>query len=210
MDEGKPLDNLADFGLVRNSDGTYTVDLKKYPQWAPLDSRLFLFTDPDVFEGYVPILQARGFRDSDLLAVRTYLATHDPRQFMLPGARSLADSFVPRVRLRDKAGRATDMQEARAYFYQKRRIEDEGQRRWALGLLDTLDRQRQRILASFFDEFGSKQRYGVPSEPFEVALEAQVNSLRSGEYLDLIARDEMQVQRALTERAEKLLGGQQR
>jgi hypothetical protein len=211
MDEGKPLDNLAEFGLVRKDDGTYTVDLKKFPQWMLLDSRLFIFTDPDVFEGCVPILKARGFRDSDISAVRKYLATHDPRQLMLPGSKTLADTFAARVRQRDKAGLSTDMQEARAYFYQKRRIQDEGQRQWALGLIDTLDKQRQRILSSFFDEFGaSQQTYGLPSEPFDAVLEAQVATLRSGEYQKLISHEEQDIQRALADRAQELLGGQQK
>jgi hypothetical protein len=128
---------------------------------------------------------------------------------MLAEAKPLANTFAARVKQRDKARLPTDLAEARAYFYQKRRIEDEGQRRWAVGLLDALDKQRQRILASYFEELEAKQQYGVPSEPFDVVLEREVDRLRSGEYLQLIATEETQIQHALSERAEKLNGGEQ-
>lgn len=35
-----------------------------------------------------------------------------------------------------------------AFVYQRHRNSQEAQRAWAVGLLDTLDRQRQRILVS--------------------------------------------------------------
>jgi hypothetical protein len=209
MDEGKRLRNMDAYGLIANTDGTYTVDLKKFPQWAPLDTRLDVLTDPDVLEGYEPILKARGFRDSDLAAMRDYLATHDNQQLTLPDSKQLADSFAQRIHQRDAAGLPTDLEEARAFRYQLAKVRFEGNRQWALGLLDTLDNQRQRILASFFEEFSSgKRMFGVPSEPLEKRLEQDVERIRSGAYLQLIADEQAQINKNVAERMQKLNGGQ--
>ena len=79
MDEKTPLKDLDAFGLVARPDGRYAVDLHEYPQWEPLDSRLHRLTNEEVVESYVPALKARGFRDEDIDALRTYLANNDPR-----------------------------------------------------------------------------------------------------------------------------------
>jgi hypothetical protein len=209
MDEGKPLRNMDAFGLIANGDGTYTVDLQKFPQWAPLDSRLQVFANQDVLESYEPILKARGFRDSDLAAMRDYLAKHDNQQLTLADSKALADSFAQRVRQRDATGLPTDLEEARAFRYQLAKIRADGDRRWALGLLDTLDNQRQRILASFFEEFSAgKRMFGAPSESLEQRLEQDVERLRSGAYRQLIEEEEAQINKNIAERMEKLNGGQ--
>jgi hypothetical protein len=210
MDEGRPLGDLSEFGLVGNPDRTYTVDLKKFPQWAPLDSRLYVLTAPDLLESYVPALKARGFTDADVGTLRAYVATHDPRQLMIAEGKSLADSFARRVRQRDAAGLPADMEEARAFWYQKARIRAEGERQWAVGLLDGLDQQRQRILASYFEELDARQSFGAPTEPFQQTLQREVARIRSGEYLQLIAYEEAQIRQDLANRAEKLSGGQQK
>lgn len=210
MDESHPLGDLSEFGLVATPNRTYTVDLKKFPQWAPLDSRLYALTNPDLLESYVPALKARGFTDADVGTVRTYVATHDPRQLMIAEGKVLADTFAKRLRQRDAAGLPTDMEEARAFWYQKARIRAEAERQWAIGLLDGLDKQRQRILASFFEELDAKQSFGAPTEPFQQTLEREVARIRSGEYLQLIAYEETQIQQDMADRAEKLIGGQQK
>jgi hypothetical protein len=210
MDEGRPLGDLSEFGLIGDSNRAYTVDLKKFPQWAPLDSRLYVLTNPDLLESYVPALKARGYRDADVDTLRTYVAAHDPRQLMIAEGKSLADTFAKRVRQRDAAGLPTDMEEVRAFWYQKAKIRAEGERQWAVGLLDGLDQQRQRILASFFEELDAKQSFGVPTEPFQQTLEREVARLRSGEYLQLIAYEETQIQQDMANRTEKLIGGQQK
>ena len=79
MDEKTPLKGLDAFGLVAKPDGKYVVDLRAFPQWEPLDSRLHKLRNEEVVESYVPALKARGFRDEDVGALRTYLANNDPR-----------------------------------------------------------------------------------------------------------------------------------
>jgi hypothetical protein len=209
MDEGRPLNNLAAFGLVAKPDGQYTIDLRAFPQWDPLDARLFLLSNADVLESYAPALEARGFRDADVNALRTYVATHDARQISHPEGKQLFESYAKRLQKRQAAGQPLNFEEVMAFRFQKDSIRLEAERQWAVGLLDALDEQRQRILASFFDELKSERVFGAPSEPLTATLEKEVAPLLSGEFTRNIAADESRVRQDIQRRAEKLIGGQQ-
>jgi hypothetical protein len=209
LDEGRRLDDLSAFGLIAQPDGSYTVDLKKFPQWDPLDGRLTVFLNLDVLESYVPVLKARGFRDEDVEALRTYVSTHDPRQLTYAEGKPLVDSFAKRVQKRAASRQQPDPEEVMAYRYQKDRIKREARRQWAVGLMDGLDKQRQRILVSFFDEQESERTFGVPTEPFSATLQEEVQPLITGEYAQKISEDELKLTREMAKRTEKLNGGQQ-
>lgn len=210
MDEAVPLTDLADFGLIENPDGSYRVDLQKYPQWEPLDSRLHLLTNPEVFESCVPALKARGFRDADLDALRGYVATYDPQLDEISEGRPLLDTFAKRLKSRQAAKRALDLNEVMAYRYQKASLKQEVNRQWAVGLLDAFDNQRQYILVSFFEEeLASTLAFGVPSEPFVKTLESEAQLLTSGAYVLQLALAESDLQKEKARRAEKLMEGQQ-
>jgi hypothetical protein len=209
MDEGRRLDNLSGFGLIAKPDGQYSIDLKEFPQWDPLDARLFLLSNLEVFESYLPALKARGFRDTDVEAVRAYVGTHDPRQISYPAGKQLFESFAKRLQKRKAAGQPLDFEEILAFRYQKDSIRLEAERQWAVGLLDALDDQRQRILASFFDELKSERVFGVPPEPLNATLEKEVAPLVSGEYARSIVSHEAELRRDIQQRTEKLIGGQQ-
>jgi hypothetical protein len=208
LDEGVPLDDLAKYGLVVKADGTHSINLKQFPQWEPLDSRLFVLSNPAVFESTIPALKARGFADGDVDALRAYLAAHDPSVMTHEQASQLVHGFAQRLKLGKKTGRALNLQEVMTYRYQKSNIRAEAKRQWAIGLLDALDPQRQRILASLLEEFESELMFGKPAEPIDQTLEKEAQPLISGEYVQLLARDATQIRQDMTQRAEKLMGGQ--
>ncbi len=91
----------------------------RIPQWEPLDSRLTILTNPEIVESYVPALKARGFRDEDVDALRTYLANNDPRLTVYAEGRQLVDTFAKRLQAQRKAGQKLNLQEVLAYRYQK-------------------------------------------------------------------------------------------
>jgi hypothetical protein len=210
LDERVPLQDLSAFGLVAQADGAYVVDLRKFPQWEPLDTRLYLLTNPEVLESYEPALKARGFRDEDIRALRTYLATHDPRLRIHSEGRQLVDTFAKRLQGRRQAGQPLNLEEVLAYRYQKASLKAEVERQWAVELLDALDAQRQRILASFFDEFDSSLTLGSPTAPLGQALEQEVQPLVSGEYVQMLTSEEAQLRQDVERRAVKLMEGEQR
>lgn len=207
MDERVPLRDLATYGLIAAADGTYAVDLKTFSQWEPLDSRLHILTNPEVVESCVPALQARGFREEDLNALRRYLATHDPQLARQSEGRQLIETFATRLVAQRQAGRQLNLQEVLAYRYQKASIKAEAERQWAIGLLDSLDRQRQRILVSYLDEFRSELTFGAPTDSFAATLQSEAQPILSGDYVGMLAADEARVRQDLERRAQKLNGG---
>lgn len=207
MDEGTPLGNLGDFGLVARADGSYVIDLQEFPQWDPLDSRLHVLANPEVVESWVPALRVRGFREEDLTALRTYLATHDPQLATQSEGKQLIETFAKRLRAQRQGGRPLNLQEVLAYRYQKASIKAEAERQWAIGLLDSLDRQRQRILVSYLDEFRSELTFGAPTDSFAATLQSEAQPILSGDYVGMLAADEARVRQDLERRAQKLNGG---
>ena len=210
MDERTPLKDLDAFGVVARPDGTYHVDLHAFPQWEPLDSRLHRLTNPEILESYLPALKARGFRDEDLTALQTYVATHDPKVDLHTQGRQLVDTFAKRLQAQRKAGQRLNLQEVLAYRYQKTSLRTEAERRWAVGLMDALDRQRQRILVSFLDEFQAEMVFGASQDDLAATLEQEAQPIVSGEYVQILTTEEAQLRRDMERRTEKLSGGEQR
>ena len=210
MDERTPLKDLDAFGVVARPDGTYHVDLHAFPQWEPLDSRLHRLTNPEILESYLPALNARGFRDEDLTALQTYVATHDPKVDLHTQGRQLVDTFAKRLQAQRKVGQRLNLQEVLAYRYQKTSLRTEAERRWAVGLMDALDRQRQRILVSFLDEFQAEMVFGASQDDLAATLEQEAQPILSGEYVQILTTEEAQLRRDMERRTEKLSGGEQR
>ena len=210
MDEKTPLKGLESFGLVAKPDGSYTVDLHAFPQWEPLDSRLHRLTNQEILESYLPALKARGFRDEDLTALQTYVATHDPKVDLHTQGRQLVDTFAKRLQAQRKVGQRLNLQEVLAYRYQKTSLRTEAERRWAVGLMDALDRQRQRILVSFLDEFQAEMVFGASQDDLAATLEQEAQPILSGEYVQILTTEEAQLRRDMERRTEKLSGGEQR
>jgi hypothetical protein len=210
MDENMPLKDLEAFGLLAREDGTYRVDLHAFPQWEPLDSRLYLLTNPQTLESSVPALKARGFTDKDVSALRTYLATHDPRLALHTQGRQLVDTFAKRLQAQRKVGQPINLQEVLAYRYQKSRLRAEAERRWAVGLMDSLDLQRQRILVSFLDEFQAEITFGVPSDALDATLEQEAQPIVSGEYAQILTTEEAHLRQDMERRTEQLDAGESR
>jgi hypothetical protein len=208
LDERMQVVDLAAFGLEAQPDGSHSVDLRKFPQWEPLDDRLHLLADPEVLQAYAPVLKARGFRDEDLIRLRTYVATHDPRLQIHAQGRELVDTFAKRLQAGRNAGQSLNLEEVLAYRYQKASLKAEIGRQWAVGLLDALDAQRQRILASFFfDEFESSLTLGAPTESLGDALEHEAQPIISGEYVQVLGTQEAELRQDAARRAEKLMEG---
>jgi hypothetical protein len=154
---------------------------------------------------------ARGFRDQDIDALRTYLANNDPRAAMYAEGRQLVETFARRLQAQRKAEPKLNVQEVLAYRYQKSLVRAEAQRSWAVGLMDTLDRQRQRALASFLDEgFQSELMFGGADESFEETLQQEALPILSGEYARIITSEEAQLRQRMQRRAEKLMEGERR
>lgn len=211
MDEKVPLKDLDVFGLVAKPEGRYAVDLSSFPQWEPLDSRLNKLRSEEVVASYVPALEARGFRPEDIGALQTYLANNDPDTAIYSEGRQLVETFARRLQGQRKAGQKLNLQEVLAYRYQKSMLRAEARRRWAVGLMDALDKQRQRALVSFLDEgFQSEMLFGAASGPIDATLEQEAQPILSGEYAEIITSEEVRLRQRMQRRSQKLMEGELR
>jgi len=184
IDAATPLKELEEFGLISNGDGSYSIDLIRFPHWYPLDARMKMLRNPGGLAFHVEELRIRGFRDQDISALREYLAKMDPERGRNADAISRADSFVARIKARKDAPGGIERAELRALLYQQHRSAAEASRAWAVGLLDCLDPQRQRILESYLLEWHTTTTIAA-SKPAdrEANLEELERQLLSGEYV---------------------------
>ena len=157
--------------------------------------------DPDSREKTFEALRQRGFREADVLALLEHLERNNPNLLVLEETVPLTESFAARTRKRTEAGRSFDEAEKSAYEYQLNKSSAEAIRSWAAGVLDVLDRQRQRILESYLT---LELSYYLTAFPTATVADKErlEDSLLSGEY---VANHEQQLHEARrwTQRSEK-------
>lgn len=203
IDQRESLDELADYGIARMADGSYSVDLKRFPQWDSLDQRMKTLLDLGSLDETMPALKQRGFRDSDIGALREYLKHHNPDLAVIAESAPLTESFALSVKERAAGGQRLSFAEMMAYSYQTARSVNEVYRTWALGVLDSLDHQRQRVLVSYLME--AKRRVSISGgdpEATQASLRYLEGFLLSGEYVRA-TEDQIRAIQAQQEKAER-------
>jgi hypothetical protein len=153
IDERVPLPELEELGIKAKGDGSYSID-ERLGQWRSLADNLVLLKEANMASGLEAVLLARGFRPDDYVALRTYIDGHDLKREREQRQLALAISTSKMAKKLQKLKRLDDNFMA-SYFYQKAWDAAETDRRWASGLLDALEPQAQRILASYFGEMTS-------------------------------------------------------
>ena len=192
LDEGQALGDeaeLAQFGLVKRPDGSYLVQTKKFPQWKSLDRRLLWFTNEEAIEGFLPALQARGFRPDDIDVLREYVRTHDVAAAMFPEQKELMQTFAQRAA-------SASREDVLAYVYQSNRLRREYERRWAVGLLDAVTPQSRRALTSYLlEEWPEEVVFGAPDSIVDARVAETLSLFHSGEYQRLLDKQEAELSR---------------
>jgi hypothetical protein len=102
-----------------------------------------------------PLLISRGFRESDIAAVRNYVETHDLKAATSARTLPIAISFSKVVKKYDKIRRPVGKDLVFAFLYQRDKVGAEARRAWSEGLIHVLDDQRVRVLHSYFAEMES-------------------------------------------------------
>jgi hypothetical protein len=99
---------------------------------------------------------------------------------------SLVDSFAKSVQRGTASNEKLGTDKMLDYLYQNRRIMEEAKRAWTLGLLDSLDAQRQRILESFLSEVDRAGAMAVAPDDIEGATRWMGDAIASGEHQRLL------------------------
>jgi hypothetical protein len=168
IDVKRPLGDLSAVGLEAQPDGSYRVDYNANPQWNEPGRFPSVWLPSVDWAGLGQQLIERGFRPEDVATLREYVATHDAGQVAQTRALPLAISFSRVVKKFDRIKRPVDDALVLSYLYQLKKIQTEATREWAVGLLNSVDAQRGRILLAYFSEMTatsiwapSDQRAGI-------------------------------------------------
>jgi hypothetical protein len=180
VDDRLPLDDLSAIGLVKREDGGIEIDLNAFPQWSSFTDTLVAMMPTMNYDLAGPLLINRGFRESDIAAIKTYLATHDPRAAAAAKTLPIAISFSRVIKKYDRLKLAVSKDLVYSFIYQREKAEALAQREWAAGLLRGLDPQRVRVLHSFFDEMTRVSVWG-PSDT-EAGIEGVLALMRLPDY----------------------------
>ncbi len=163
LEDKRPMEDLSSIGLVKDGNGGIRIDYNAFPQWQPFSETLASMMPALSMDTLGPLLVNRGFRESDVAAVRNYIATHDLRAATSASTLPVAISFSKVVKKYDKVKLPVGKDLVFSYLYQREKADAEARRAWSEGLLKQLDDQRVRILHSYFAELGGTG-YWVPSD----------------------------------------------
>jgi len=154
LEDKRPLEDLSALGLEKYENG-FRIDYNAFPQWQPFPEKLASLMPTMSMDIAGPQLLARGFRENDLAALRSYLETHDLKAETSARTLPMAISFSKAVKKYDKVKRPVGKDIAFSFLYQRSKAETEVRRAWAEGLIRVLDDQRVRALHSYFSEIQS-------------------------------------------------------
>jgi hypothetical protein len=152
IDARKPLPELEAAGFAAQDDGSYLIDTTRHLEWRPLNQSLLSFTNAGFLDSIADVLIARGFRPADIDVVSRYVSEHDLKRARDESRLAITLSAGKMARKRQKLKLPVDDRFMWSYVYQRARAIEEVERRWAEGLLNSLEPQSQRVLASFFAE----------------------------------------------------------
>ena len=154
LEEKRPLEDLSAVGLVKYESG-FSIDYRLFPQWNPFPEVLTDLVPTMRMDVVGPQLIARGFRESDIAALQSYVEAHNLKLETSAKTLPLAIGFSKIVKKYDKVKRPAGKDLVFSYLYQRGKVETEVRRAWSEGLVRALDDQRMRILHSYFSEMQS-------------------------------------------------------
>ena len=141
-------------------DGGFRIDYNAFPQWQPFPEVLASMVPTWSMDSVGPLLVNRGFRGSDVAALKNYVETHDLKAATSARTLPIAISFSKVVKKYDKIKRPVGKDLVFSYLYQRGKAEAEARRAWSEGLIRTLDDQRVRVLHSYFAEMPGHRLLG--------------------------------------------------
>jgi hypothetical protein len=169
LEDGRPLDDLSALGLEKKVEGGFRIDLNAFPQWKPFFDVLASMMPALSLETLGPLLINRGFRESDVDAIRNYIETHDVKAAASARTLPIAISFSKVVKKYDRIKRPVGKDVVFSYIYQRNKADAEARRAWSEGLLQQLDDQRVRILHSYFAEMKATSSWSASDAEAGVA-----------------------------------------
>ena len=198
LDRGVLNDALAEFGITSKGDGSYNVDLKRYPQWYPLQITLSSILSPGGRDHSLEYLKSRGLSDADVQSLRAYLEanpypTHEGGVSPITQGQ-LAESFAVRVQAKQSRGQRLQRADTMSFVYQRFRLMEEQSRTWGLALFKSVDPHSWQILETIaLENQGGMSMSGSDQERYLAEME---QGFVNGEILHRIQAEKLRQQEA--------------
>jgi hypothetical protein len=151
LEEGKPLGDLTELGVNDHGEGSFSIDLERFPEWQPLESAAALYG----FEWRswtAPELRKLGFSEEEMQRLKDYLDANDPERAAFIECRPLLEGFLNVVLTRHRAHGSLDPALMESYAYQRTRCRYEAGRVWLVGPFDQLPVRQQELLFTMLDQ----------------------------------------------------------
>jgi hypothetical protein len=191
IDRRLPMPQLAEFGMVMDENGVYSVDFAEHPEWFPMEDRMWMYLTGNAYRFTREQLRQRGFREEDIQVLDEYLSAHDVDATQAAAHLELTLDFGEQINKAIKRGRTTARAGVVSFTYQCDRTRREVTRTWAIGAFDVLDLQRQRILESFMmEQVGSRT---ISPTNREQAIDDNLRIFGSGEYIQMLEPEKERV-----------------
>jgi len=185
VDARQPLPELEALGFVAKPNGSYTINTTDHPEWRPLHQSLTLLTNTGVMDGSAEAFLARGMSTEQLALLRQYVADHDLERARDEGKLKLGLAANKVAKKLQKLKRLDD-NFMWSYIYQKSLDDSEIIHRWASGLLQALEPQSRRIIASYFDE--QRGSWSISPTPVEPAVKYERDLLLRPDFEQLVQK----------------------
>jgi hypothetical protein len=185
VDARKPLPELEALGFTAKPDGSYSIDTAAHPEWRPLERSLLMLLSAEFLEGTSEALMARGMSPDQLDALRQYLANHDLERARDESKLRAGLAASKAAKKLQKLKRLDD-NFIWSFIYQKSLGDSEVVQRWASGLLEVLEPQSRRILASYFQE--QRGSWSIAPTPVEPALQYERELLLRADFEELVQK----------------------
>jgi hypothetical protein len=183
---GISLEPLSPYGLEALDNGSYRIDLQKYPEWVTNHISLLKFRDkeslPVLLRGFLLPL---GFKQDDVNALETYLDSRDPYLDTARGVVAVMDAEYARVKSL-QLDPQTNMDVYRLSYFRMNYLANRVRQRiwvdWGLGLLNSLSPEGQEIVVRFGRE-GAGDKVLIPSMPEDI-VQIHIQELEDHKYRD--------------------------
>lgn len=180
VNEGRQLKEMEEVGFVSRGDGSYVVDVAKYPEWRVQADNIKSVLTSNLLDPVCDALLERGFRPEDVATLKKYVAEHDVVSMGHAATVPNALAFRRVVQKFDKAGKPVPDALVVSFWYQNARVVSETNRAWTEGLLNSLDAQRSRVLLSYFME--TPGTFFLIPESVSTGIIQTLQSIRSADF----------------------------
>lgn len=186
VDADYDLSSLEEFGLLKEHSG-YSIDYKKHPQWADIDSLFLTLKNPEDLYAHARELRQKGFSQFDMDILDNYLKANNPEKQLLLAERNLVEPYSLKHDVKQLSP------EQMLLFHESiQKLRANILNNWGNELLEKLSLQKQRILISHLQQYLGSVSLGKLPISIE-SLQVYANELVSGRQLaainDLITRE---------------------